>query len=106
MCLMGKEDSKGDCTCLEEIVAGEGGPPDFGGEEICFEHVSLLHGVGNVDFPTAIMFRRGANIPADNTVFAEGSACIRSKVGHDASARGSDGGSIKVVVSKHGCMSG
>jgi hypothetical protein len=48
------------------------------------------------------MFWGGADIPADNPMFTEGSASVCRNVGDDASAGGSNGCAIKVVVAKHG----
>jgi hypothetical protein len=89
---------------FEEIVASEGGEGNFGREEIGFEDVSFLEGFWNVDLPATIMFRGGANVPANNAVFTKGSAGVGRNMCNNTSAGGSNRCPVEVIIAEHGGM--
>lgn len=90
---------------LFEVIFGrEVREGDFFGEEINFENVTFSHGVREVAFVAAIMFGRWSNIPSNFAMFTEGGARFSSDMGHNASARGSKGDAIEVVIAEKGGM--
>ena len=85
---------------LKVGLAGEGGKGNGFRKEVNLEDVTLGHGVGEIAFPTPVVFKGRADVPANLAVGAEWSAGVGGGMGNDLGAGRGERSSIEVELAK------
>ena len=80
---------------FEVVFARELGKRNFFRGKIDFEDITLVESVLEVALPASVMLKRGADVPPDLPVFAEGSTSIRGRVGNNLSTHRGEWRSVK-----------
>lgn len=85
---------------LKVSFLGEAWEGNFFREEINGENVSFGIGVWEITLPATVVRKGRANVPANLTVLAKGSAIVVRNMGNDASTTRSKGGPIEIEMAK------
>jgi hypothetical protein len=91
---------------LEIFFTSESGKRNSVGEEVDFEDVTFVHGVGKVALVAAIMFGRGTNVPSKLAMSAKRSASISRGMSNDFGARRCKWSAVEIEVAEHGSVGG
>lgn len=91
-------------SLLKVGIAGECGKGDFFREKINLEDIAFGHGVGEVTFPTPVVFERRTDIPTNLSVCAVWRARVGGSMGNYFGAGRGKWSSIEVEVAEEGGM--